>query len=110
MASDILKIWKQDKQRMIDRFDQDGDGKIDMNEWENARQSAQRIAGEKYDEMKKDMLIHTLSKSPIKGFPFLISSLPQFDLAKRYRNVAVFLLVLFFLSGSGAVFLLSNRF
>jgi hypothetical protein len=110
MTSDILKIWKQDKQRMVDRFDQDGDGTIDMNEWEDARQSAKRIANEKYEQQKKDMIIHTLSKSPIKGFPFLISSLPQFDLAKRYSNVAVFLLVVFFLSGSGAVFLLSNRF
>jgi len=110
MTSDILKIWKQDKQRMVDRFDQDGDGRIDMNEWEEARQSAKRIASEKYEQQKKDMIIHTLSKSPIKGFPFLISSLPQFDLAKRYRYVAVFLLVVFFLSGSGAVFLLSSRF
>ena len=110
MTSDILKMWKQDKQRMVDRFDQDGDGKIDVNEWEDARQSAKRIAHEKYEEKKDNMIIHTLSKSPVKGFPFLISTLPQFDLASRYRYVAIFLLVVFFVSGSGAVFLLSSRF
>lgn len=109
LTSEIIKLWKQDKQRMLDRFDTDGDGKIDMQEWEQARQSAQRIASEKYEEQKSQQIIHTLSKSPIKGHPFLISSLPQFELARRYQFGSAFLLLVFFLAGSGSVFLLANR-
>ena len=109
ITSEILRFWKKDQKRMVERFDRDGDGKIDANEWDEARDAATRIAREKHVEQLKDQVIHTLSKSPQKGFPFLISTLPEFDLAKRYRIWSTVLLVIFFISGSGAIFLLSSR-
>ena len=110
ITTEILRFWKKDQKRMVERFDQDGDGRIDAQEWDNARQAASRIAHEKHEELKKDQVIHTLSKSPHKSFPFLISTLPEFDLAKRYRLWSTVMMVVFFISGSGAMFLLSARF
>ena len=109
MTSDILRLWKQDQQRMIERFDEDGDGVINPDEWDKARESASRIAREQHEEKKKDQVMHTLAKSPVKGFPFLISSLPEFNLARRYRRWSVVLMIVFFLCGSGAVFFFSSR-
>lgn len=110
MTTEILRLWKQDQQAMTKRFDEDGDGKIDPQEWDKARDSASRIASEKYELKKKDRVMHTLAKSPVKGFPFIISSLPEFNLARRYRNWSIVLMMIFFTTGSGAVFLLTSRF
>lgn len=109
ITTEILRFWKKDQKRMLERFDQDGDGRIDAQEWDAARQSASRIAQEKQEALQKEQIVHTLSKSPHKGFPYLISSLPEFNLVKRYRVWSGVILVVFFLSGSGAVFLLSSR-
>lgn len=109
LTSEILRMWKQDQSRMVDRFDVDGDGKIDPDEWDNARRSAQRIAGEKYAEQRKEQVIHTLAKSPVKGYPYLLSTLEAFELAKRYRTWFMVLMVVFFLAGGGAFLLISGR-
>lgn len=110
ITSEILRFWKKDQKRMLERFDQDADGRIDAGEYDVARQAASRIAQEKHADQMQDQVIHTLSKYPGKGFPFLISTLPEFDLAKRYRVWSSVLLVIFFLSGSGAMLMLSARF
>jgi hypothetical protein len=110
MAKEILRRWKLDQDNMLNRFDTDGDGRIDNDEWDNARQSAHRIAGEKYDAEKDTRIYHTLSKSPVKGYPFLLSTLPQFALAKRYKTASAFLLAGFLLFGVGATVLITSRF
>lgn len=109
ITREILNFWKQDQSRMVERFDQDRDGQIDANEWEVARDSASKIASEQYDQQKEDRILHTLVKPTEKGFPYLISALPEFNLAKTYRFWSRILLVIFFLSGSGAAYLIANR-
>ncbi len=110
LATEILKRWKLDQDGMLARFDSDGDGKIDVDEWDNARASAKRIASEKYDAEKDTRIYHTLSKSPVKGYPFLLSTLPQFALAKRYKTASAFLLAGFLLFGVGATVMVTSRF
>jgi len=110
LTSEILKFWKQDQQRMLDRFDADGDGKIDAMEWDKARETAGQIARDKHDKIRENQVMHTLSKSPVKGHPFLLSSLPEFNLVKRYRIWSRILLAAFLGSSFGVFFLLTNRF
>ncbi|NIO43193.1 MAG: hypothetical protein GTO41_25390, partial [Burkholderiales bacterium] len=40
--SDLLAEWKRDKDDLIERFDLDGDGEINEQEWMLARQQARR--------------------------------------------------------------------
>lgn len=39
-ALSLLRSWKQNQAVLIERFDADGDGRIDPEEWESARQAA----------------------------------------------------------------------
>lgn len=110
LSNHLLNLWKQDQQSLLARFDRDGDGSIDMREWDEARQAARRIASDRYETSRKEMIVHTLSRPSVRSQPFLISTLPQFDLSKRYHYVAVFLLVVFFLFGTGSAFFLSSRY
>ncbi|MGD2118177.1 MAG: GIDE domain-containing protein [Chromatiales bacterium] len=109
LTRDILKFWKQDQTRLVQRFDQNNDGRIDADEWQQAQDAATRIAAEKHAEQKLQQVPHSLGKPRDKAFPFLISSLPQFALAQRYRILFWLSLAAFFITGSGAVFILSQR-
>lgn len=40
----ILSEWKSDQQSLLERFDSDRNGRIDIKEWEDARQAAQQQA------------------------------------------------------------------
>ncbi len=110
ITAEVLKFWKNDQARLLQRFDKDGDGQIDALEWEQARQTAEQIAADKHEKMKEKQAMHVISRSPVKGYPFLLSSLPEFNLARRYRNWSRILMVVFLASGSGLIYLLTHRF
>lgn len=103
-AGDLLVTWKKDRPGLLRRFDANGDGDIDLEEWEAARQSAEREAAALLRERQQHPE-HNLMKKPKYGRPFLISCIPQAVLIARYRRMAflavtAFLLVLVLLAWS----------
>ncbi len=80
----ILREWKQRPDTLLERFDDNRDGRIDMAEWERARDVAQREAAHAHAEQFKRDQVHTLSK-PGEGRLFLLSNLEEFGLLRRYR-------------------------
>lgn len=92
---ELLDHWKSDRRQLIARFDLDGDGEIDLKEWELARAQARREVIRLRDEVMTAPEAHLLRK-PGAGQLFLISDLDPADLARRYRwwswyHLAVFL-------------------
>ena len=55
--SEILVGWKNDAEELVRRFDADGDGRVDGDEWEKAREAAQALVEERVTEaaMKPDV-------------------------------------------------------
>jgi hypothetical protein len=105
-----LAEWKRDQAALVARFDADGDGAIDLAEWETARRAAE-------DEVRREQLeralapgVHVLAKPPrhIRK-PFLLSAVPQERLTRRFRWSAAALLVGFFLAGGFGTFMVSAR-
>jgi len=96
MARELLRRWKSNKPNLLARFDRDGDGDIDLEEWELARQAARREAGTAQRVLLRSRIRHRLAAPDEGGHPFLISSLPQFDLVRRYRWFAALSLIPFF--------------
>jgi len=45
----LLRIWKKDRKQLLQRFDENKDGEIDLKEWEQAGQAAE-IAVEESDK------------------------------------------------------------
>ena len=43
-VAQILREWKADKAQLLARYDRNGNGEIDMDEWEAARSDARREA------------------------------------------------------------------
>jgi hypothetical protein len=97
----LLAEWKQDQPALLQRFDQDGDGRIDMHEWETARRAARESLLERGRERPPGQNYHVLAR-PGEGRLFLVAAVPAADLARRYRRRAV----LAFVGFLGAVYAL----
>ncbi len=108
-AGALLREWKADRQVLLERFDADRDGKIDLQEWEQARSAAQAQAAREHSERLEHQVLHTLRRTTSGRRPFLLSSLQQFNLVRRYRFIALASLAGFFAGGIGLVWILTNR-
>lgn len=104
----LLRTWKQDRVGLLASFDLNRDGEIDLREWEMVRHAAQRQAEAAQAEQAIPSL-HRLGATDSARHPFLISTLPEFGLVRRYRWRAIGAISLFFLSGAGASWLLGLR-
>jgi hypothetical protein len=92
-AAELLRQWKTDQPRLMQRFDENRDGVLSQREWESARLAARRDietraqqkAPERYNVMLK----------PQDEKPFLIAAYDLALLARRYRRRAAVALLAF---------------
>jgi hypothetical protein len=82
-VSDLLSTWKQDPAALKRRFDLNGDGEIDLQEWEVARRLATKTVEQQHREIRLQPGVHML-RAPQDGRLFLISSLPSHTLRRRF--------------------------
>ena len=107
--SEILAGWKNDAEELVRRFDADGDGRVDGDEWEKAREAAHALVEEQVTEAAMKPDVDVLMK-PEEDHPFILSTKSQGELTKVYRWKALGGLVLF-LAGLAAVGVtLTSRF
>lgn len=81
----VLADWKQDREDLHRRFDLDGNGEIDPQEWQLARQAARRELATRQRDTLAEPVSHVLSR-PRHGRPYLIANFPPETLAGRYRT------------------------
>lgn len=105
----ILNRWKQDQAALLRRFDRNGDGRIDLQEWEEARQAAHREVMETQAERLRDPSVNLMTR-PGDGRPYILSVLAQERLARRFRMFSVAAFGAFMLAGALATWLLTVRF
>ena len=79
----LLATWKQDPVQLKKRFDLDGDGQIDLQEWELARRLATRTVEQQHRELRQLGELN-LMRAPANGRMFLISTLSPQQLRRRY--------------------------
>ena len=104
---ELLAEWKADRSGLLERFDVNGDGEIDLSEWELARAQARREVRQEQAELRAAPEAHVLRK-PADRRLYLISDLDPQQLGKRYQLWGwAFLSVM--LAGAGALFWLNTR-
>lgn len=81
---EVLNEWKDDPAELRQRFDLDGDGRIDPQEWTLARQAAHREVESRQRHARRQPAHHHLTR-PRHGRPYLIADFPPETLARRYR-------------------------
>ncbi|CAI8939445.1 GIDE domain-containing protein [Methylocaldum szegediense] len=108
-VGDLLNRWKRNRAELIRRFDADGDGEINAEEWETVRQQAEREVLASWRERASQTEFH-LMKKPDYGRPYILSVVPQAVLTGRYRRNAWLAALGFLSAGSLAAWALQLRF
>jgi hypothetical protein len=84
-VAERLRAWKRDHAGLLRRFDADGDGQIDANEWDAARREATAQVAQERAQTSGAQDIAVLGAPRDRSQPFLISAIPQRALIARYR-------------------------
>lgn len=87
-ANALVREWKDDQPALIARFDADGDGRIDLGEWEKARAEALRTVEAQARDRPPATTVHVVSQ-PDGDQLFLVAALSPDHLARRYRRQAM---------------------
>jgi len=94
-----LHEWKQDPQRLLERFDADHDGQLNAAEWDAARAAAAQEC--EASKLASDIARVSVISEPADGRPFLISPRGPDGMEKREWRMAW----LYFVLGLGCVWL-----
>ena len=84
MTGEILREWKKDHDWLLTQFDKNRDGKIDLVEWELARQKAAETARYELNESYNSSPYNMLVKSPNKGQELIVSTADPDKLARKF--------------------------
>jgi E3 Ubiquitin ligase len=106
---EVLNLWKKNRGALLKHFDANGDGDLDMQEWEAVRKAAyERV---RRDQSKRSVQppTHIMKKPQHGNRPYLLSVYPQDALIKRYKLRAGASLAGFFVAGSAAVWMAAVR-
>jgi len=92
---DLLAAWKADQPELLRRFDLDGNGSIDLREWQLARNAAKREVERQHRELRLQPEVHVMRK-PRTGQLYLLSNFSPSQLHRRYVMWSLFHLAIFF--------------
>jgi hypothetical protein len=106
----LLNIWKGQQEALLKKFDQNQDGEIDLNEWEKVRQAAQDKVMRDRLEKTIEPVTNLLEKTSQRYQPFIISTRPQKELARRFRIFAAISLLVFVIIAPLFIWMLFVRF
>ncbi len=92
-VSGLLREWKGDQAGLLARFDRNGDGQIDVGEWDQAREAALQEVLRLRSHRPQTPASNVLSRPASDRHPFLLSAESQQSLTRRYRRRSLLALV-----------------
>jgi len=93
-ARDLLRSWKQNPELLRERFDLNGDGSVDQQEWQLAREAAMREARAEQRELHQLPSMNVISDPQNRHQPYLLSTYDEDSLMQRYRWRSLWCLLL----------------
>lgn len=106
-VSDLLRQWKKDDpNRLVHEYDTNRDGEVDMHEWQQVREDAEKQVKQQNQEFGS---LNVLAASPHSDQHFILSTLPEINLVSRYKQRALLALLGFLGGGSLVVWAVNVR-
>lgn len=89
-TTEVLRRWKTDQRQLVADYDRDGDGRIDADEWQAARDKARKVAQENIERRRfESKVIHEIRR-PTNGLPLIISDKDPAYLERRFYWMGIF--------------------
>jgi hypothetical protein len=102
---ELLAQWKRDRPRLLERFDLDRDGEIDLREWALARAQARRQVAARHEEIRSQTGALNLMRAPRDGRLFLIANLDPERLVRKHKLWGIAHLLIFLGTGVAVAYL-----
>lgn len=96
-VGNLLAEWKKDAKSLLKRFDRNGDGEVDLPEWELARAEARREVLAQHREARLQPGVNILRR-PTDGRVFFVSNRPPDAIVRHYRWMSWAHMIIFFLA------------
>ncbi len=80
---EVIRQWKGDFSGLLQRFDSNGDGQLDEQEWNRVRLAARLEAEDRHWQRSADPEQHRLGR-PVEALPFVLSSHGEEVLTRRF--------------------------
>lgn len=109
LRGEILRSWKADYATLLESYDSDNNGELDLEEWQTVQHAAEKEALKQQKNNQQIETGHQLIKPKSSGLPFIIATDMQEKLSGKYRWKAFFSGVLFLAAGTMSTWLLSAR-
>lgn len=106
---DLLREWKRNSQAMLNKYDENRDGEIDMEEWGAIREAALKEVMARYRELKSEPPVNMMSNTRDSRRPYILSAVPQDGLIRRFQYYSLALILLFFVTGAAVTWLIGLR-
>lgn len=106
---ELIREWKTDSESLMKTFDTNGDGEIDLNEWQRVRDEAFKQVMKKHSHDKTLPPVHLMNKTNDKRRPFILSALEEDDLTRRLHLYSILAITAFIICGSLSTLLISAR-
>lgn len=107
--SDVLRQWKKNNDALLQRFDQNQDGQIDMQEWEVARQAAAGEIDASRNEIVGAPPVDVLGHARGSRNPFVIAAKTEAEMMARFHWSAVGLFTVALVSSVVLFWMISVR-
>ena len=88
-ARRIISSWKADYPDLLARFDRNGDGQLDQQEWQQVRAAAASEAQRQVSNAPMQPVVCTLGRPPYRGLPFLLSDHHEDNLSRSLRRQSI---------------------
>lgn len=79
----VIREWKSDFAGLLSRFDSDGNGQLDEQEWNRVRLAARLEAEDRHRQLSTQPAQHRMLK-PREAQPFILSNGGEDELARRF--------------------------
>ncbi len=106
---ELIREWKEDTNALMKKFDTNGDGEIDLKEWQNVRDEAYKEVMKKHSKQKTLPPVHLMNRTNDKRRPFILSALAQDDLTRRLHIYAILSITTFVICGSLSALFITVR-
>ncbi len=108
-VAQLLRQWKNDPNQLLHQFDHDRNNELSSDEWEQARKMAERQIRLEQGQREKLEQLNVLQIGPHKDQAFILSTVSEQDLIKKYKWRAFRASLIFFITGSIAIWALNIR-
>ena len=106
----LLREWKKNSAALLEKFDKNKDGKIDMEEWQEIRKAAYQEVMARQKDQSAQAPVNIMGRTNDKRRPFLLSSVDQDALVRKLHYYALGCFIGFALCGTVFILFIGLRY